>query len=228
MYAAHEFDVTPWIRPGQSNTLAVKVTPERALQDVDGVELADSWNDWINWDYLGLSSARTQSGSARHVVRARPQRGHLEAGVLESARERWESGLRTRQYGTSAASHRQRASDDPRQRAQLFHRNACAACCEPRSHVPARPPSRRADGHPCRRARTRRSRSPRIDSRSLTYPNPDLWWPYTMGQPNLYDLRLEFRVNNRAERRRRTSFRHSDRHPGSRRPVSPATAATSI
>src|SRR5882757_305600 len=54
MYAAHEFDVTPLIRPGQSNTLAVKVTPERALQDVDGVELADSWNDWINWNYLGL------------------------------------------------------------------------------------------------------------------------------------------------------------------------------
>ena len=53
MYVAHEFDVTRWIRPGQSNTLAVKVTPERALQDIDGVELADSWNDWINWDYLG-------------------------------------------------------------------------------------------------------------------------------------------------------------------------------
>ncbi|MDQ1551952.1 MAG: exo,4-beta-D-glucosaminidase, partial [Actinomycetota bacterium] len=53
MYVGHEFDVTPWIRPGQSNTLAVKVTPERTLQDTDGVELADSWNDWINWDYLG-------------------------------------------------------------------------------------------------------------------------------------------------------------------------------
>ena len=22
--------------------------------------------------------------------------------------------------------------------------------------------------------------------------NPDLWWPYTLGKPNLYDLRLEF------------------------------------
>ncbi|HUO39349.1 MAG TPA: beta galactosidase jelly roll domain-containing protein, partial [Mycobacterium sp.] len=53
MYTAHELDVTPWILAGGSNTLAVKVTPERALQDIDGVELADNWNDWLNWNYLG-------------------------------------------------------------------------------------------------------------------------------------------------------------------------------
>jgi exo-1,4-beta-D-glucosaminidase len=26
----------------------------------------------------------------------------------------------------------------------------------------------------------------------LTVANPDLWWPYTLGKPDLYDLRLEF------------------------------------
>jgi exo-1,4-beta-D-glucosaminidase len=31
----------------------------------------------------------------------------------------------------------------------------------------------------------------------LTVSHPDLWWPYTMGQPNLYDLQLEFRQFNR-------------------------------
>ena len=31
----------------------------------------------------------------------------------------------------------------------------------------------------------------------LTVHNPDLWWPYTLGQPDLYDLRLEFRQYNR-------------------------------
>ncbi len=30
---------------------------------------------------------------------------------------------------------------------------------------------------------------------ALTVVNPDLWWPYTMGSPNLYDLRLEFVQN---------------------------------
>ena len=29
------------------------MTPEQALQDVDGVELADSWWDWINWREIG-------------------------------------------------------------------------------------------------------------------------------------------------------------------------------
>jgi len=53
MYSAHELNVTQWIKRGELNTLAVKVTPEQALQDVNGVELADSWFDWINWKYLG-------------------------------------------------------------------------------------------------------------------------------------------------------------------------------
>ena len=38
---------------GQRNVFAVKVTPERLIQDVDGVELADSWFDWLNWKYMG-------------------------------------------------------------------------------------------------------------------------------------------------------------------------------
>jgi exo-1,4-beta-D-glucosaminidase len=31
----------------------------------------------------------------------------------------------------------------------------------------------------------------------LSVSKPDLWWPYTMGRPNLYDLQLEFRQFNR-------------------------------
>ncbi|MGZ5927218.1 MAG: glycosyl hydrolase 2 galactose-binding domain-containing protein, partial [Rhizomicrobium sp.] len=45
MYVATQLNVTDAILPGQSNTLAVKVTPERAIQDVNGVELGDSWFD---------------------------------------------------------------------------------------------------------------------------------------------------------------------------------------
>jgi len=57
MHAVHQIDATPWISQAGPNILAVKVTPERALQDVDGVELADSWYDWINWRYLGYRSS---------------------------------------------------------------------------------------------------------------------------------------------------------------------------
>ena len=53
MYAAHEFNVTAWIKLGSRNSLAIKVTPEQLIQDVNGVELADSWFDWLSWKYLG-------------------------------------------------------------------------------------------------------------------------------------------------------------------------------
>src|SRR5450759_90880 len=48
MYVAHEFNVTQWIKKGSENVLAVRVTPEQKVQNVNGVELADSWFDWIN------------------------------------------------------------------------------------------------------------------------------------------------------------------------------------
>ena len=61
MYRAHELNATQWIKPGQRNTLAVKVTPEQAIQDVNGVELADSWFDWLNWKYLGYQGPRKKN-----------------------------------------------------------------------------------------------------------------------------------------------------------------------
>jgi exo-1,4-beta-D-glucosaminidase len=56
MYVTHEFNVTPWIKKGSENVLAVRVTPEQKIQNVNGVELADSWFDWINWKYLGYNA----------------------------------------------------------------------------------------------------------------------------------------------------------------------------
>src|SRR5665647_392874 len=56
MYVAHEFNVTQWIKKGSENVLAVRVTPEQKVQNVNGVELADSWFDWINWKYLGYDA----------------------------------------------------------------------------------------------------------------------------------------------------------------------------
>jgi exo-1,4-beta-D-glucosaminidase len=53
MYNAHEFNISDLVLPGEPNALAVKVAPERAIQNVSGVELADSWFDWINWKYPG-------------------------------------------------------------------------------------------------------------------------------------------------------------------------------
>ena len=77
MYDAHDLDVAQWIKPGESNTLAVKVTPERALQDVDGVELADSWYDWINWNHLGYQGPGRIRPTATRLFRiAMPASGN--------------------------------------------------------------------------------------------------------------------------------------------------------
>ena len=54
MYDEFELNVTKFIVPGGPNILAVKVTPEQSREGENGVELADSWLDWINWKYLGF------------------------------------------------------------------------------------------------------------------------------------------------------------------------------
>lgn len=48
MYNAHEFNISDVVASGRKNVLAIKVIPERKIQNVNGVELADSWFDWIN------------------------------------------------------------------------------------------------------------------------------------------------------------------------------------
>lgn len=55
MYDSFEFNVTEFIIPGGSNVLAVKITPEQSLEGENGVELADSWLDWINLEISWLS-----------------------------------------------------------------------------------------------------------------------------------------------------------------------------
>jgi len=64
MYVDHQFNVTNLIHPGETNALAVRVTPERLLQYVNGVELGDDWANWINYQYFkyqGPLDAESQS-----------------------------------------------------------------------------------------------------------------------------------------------------------------------
>ncbi|MGH9435351.1 MAG: hypothetical protein ACRD06_05065, partial [Terriglobia bacterium] len=58
MYNSFEFIVSEHVKSGQINVLAVKVTPEQKLPGIDGVELADSWLDWINWKYIGYQDPK--------------------------------------------------------------------------------------------------------------------------------------------------------------------------
>jgi len=57
MYNSFEFDVSRLVRPGESNVLAVRITPEQPIpypfvspSSSEGtVELGDTWLDWLNW-----------------------------------------------------------------------------------------------------------------------------------------------------------------------------------
>ncbi len=193
MYVAHELNVTPWIRPGQPNTLAVKVTPERALQDVDGVELADSWNDWINWDYLGYQ------GPGKNVLHGNSFVPDRNAGIFKPVYLKAvgavglgpvlvNSEIPLPRTDTARLTIRANVHNYAMQRTRGVLRATIErpgrATIELEKLVSLSPGEAREV-----------TLSP-DEFRQLTVDHPDLWWPYTIGEPNLYSLRLEFRVSN--------------------------------
>jgi exo-1,4-beta-D-glucosaminidase len=190
MHSAHELDVAQWIKPGGPNTLAVKVTPERALQDISGVELADSWYDWINWNYLGYQGPEKDPANGNSFV---PDRN---AGIWKPVYLKV-AGAVTVGPAVVNTELPLPSTDSARLTIHANVRNQSAQ--QVRGAV---------------RATISRAGKPNIDVEQpvtllpgqdreitfspdefpdLTIDNPALWWPYTLGEPNLYDLKLEFR-----------------------------------
>ena len=189
MYAAHQVNVTQWIKPGMSNVLAVKVTPERLVQGVNGVELADSWFDWINWKYLGyrdpgkpdfqpvsfvpdrnagiwkrvylrMSGAVTVSSATVNTELPLPQLTTARLTVYAELRNFSDHPVNGILRGT--ISHPGKPSIEIEQPLSLAAREEREASFTPQQYS------------------------------QLVVANPDLWWPYTMGHPSLYKLDLEF------------------------------------
>ncbi|MBV8930493.1 MAG: glycoside hydrolase [Mycobacteriaceae bacterium] len=192
MYSAHELDVTPWIQRGVANALAIKVIPERALQDVDGVELADNWYDWLNWRYFGYQGPKKNPINGDSFVPDR-NAGIFKPVYLEAAGDV--------ELGPAAVT-----SELPLPKTDSARLTIHASVHNP-SPQPVRGVLRatisragRANIHVDQPVTLAPGENQQITFspdkfRQLTVTNPDLWWPYTMGQPNLYDLQLEFRVN---------------------------------
>ena len=193
MYSAHELNVTPWIQPGKPNTLAVKVTPERALQDVDGVELADSWNDWINWDFLGYQGPGKNALHGNSFV---PDRNagifkpvYLKAvGAVGLGPALVNSDIPLPRTDTAGLTIRANVLNFSTQRTRGVLRATISRAGKGAIEVEKLISLSPGEGRQV-------TLSP-DEFKQLTVNNPDLWWPYTMGEPNLYDLRLEFLVNN--------------------------------
>jgi exo-1,4-beta-D-glucosaminidase len=193
MYAAHQFNVTPWIKPGSRNVLAVKVTPEQLVQDVNGVELADSWYDWINWKYIGYNGPKRNTGAGVSFV---PDRN---AGV-------WKP-LYLRVTGSVSVNHALVNSE-----LSLAESTARLTVFANLRNLSAQPVSGILKGTISRPGKPAIHFEQSVTNLSagedreveftpekyleLVVTHPDLWWPYTMGEPALYDLQLEF-VHNK-------------------------------
>ncbi len=195
MYVAHELDVTPFLRPDEVNVLAVKVTPEQAIQDVDGVELADSWYDWINWKYLGYQGPQKNPANGNSFPADR-NAGIWKPVYLKS------SGAATLGAATVTTELPLPNTDSARLTINADVRNDSAKALRgvlratiSRAGKPSIQVEQPVTLYPGQRREV--TFSPDAFS-ELTIQHPDLWWPYTMGKPDLYDLQLEFRQYDRA------------------------------
>jgi exo-1,4-beta-D-glucosaminidase len=192
MYSAHRLNVTQWIKPGKRNILAVKVTPERAIQDVNGVELADSWFDWINWKYLGYQGPR-KPGS--HGISFVPDRN---AGIWKPV------SLST--SGPVTVSHPLVDTELPLPQTNIARLTVYAELQNASAHPvtgtlsgvisrAGKPSIHITQTFSLAAGERREIIFAPQDYAQLIVRNPDLWWPYTMGKPDLYDLTLNFRQN---------------------------------
>ncbi len=194
MYVSHEFNVTQWIRKGSENVLAVRVTPEQKVQNVNGVELADSWFDWINWKYLGYD-ARPDDKGYGSITSFVPDRN---AGI-------WKP-VYLRLTGSVSVNH-------PQVNSELLLTDSLARLTvfTDLHNLSEQPVNGTLKGTISRKGKKpihieqfiklspNEEREVVFDPNKypeLTVKNPDLWWPYTMGDPALYNLHLEFEQDN--------------------------------
>jgi exo-1,4-beta-D-glucosaminidase len=191
MYTQFEFNVTEFIVPGGANVLAVKITPEQAVPGVNGVELADSWFDWINWKYLGPHDPKK----------------NLEVSFVPDRN----AGLWKRVYLSSTGPVSIRnpfvATDLP---LPATSPAALTVYCD-LHNTTSKPVTGTLTGEISRpgkpviafqktvtllRDELREVALAPADFAQLSVPDPDLWWPYRWGQPNLYQLKLDFKIND--------------------------------
>jgi exo-1,4-beta-D-glucosaminidase len=194
MYVTHEFNVTQWIKQGAENVLAVKVTPEQKIQNVNGVELADSWFDWINWKYLGDNGRPNE-----------PQYGSMTSFVPDRNAGIWKP-VYLRMTGSVTLNHSLVNSE-----LMLSDSIARLTVYTYLHNLSDKPITGVVKGTISRKGKTSIhikqtvNLSPNEGREVVFSPNsykelvikkPDLWWPYTMGAPNLYNLHVEFIQDN--------------------------------
>jgi len=192
MYNGFEFNVTAKVNPAADNVLAVKVTPEQAFEDVDGVELADSWFDWINSKYLGIRLPEQQIGISYVPDR---NAGVWKQVYLRSTDEveisdpyvKSDLPLPKTSPATLAVYCDLQNGSETRVQGVLSGEilREGKAPIHIEQSVALEPGARREVGFGAEQFQ------------QLAVANPDLWWPYQWGPANLYKLKLQFRIGDR-------------------------------
>ena len=194
MYNSFEFDVSKLVHPGDENVLALRITPEQAIPGQGTVELGDTWLDWLNWKYIGVHDPQSILGFSFPPDR--------NAGV-------WK---RVYLSSTGPVSIRNPyvVTDLP---LPATAPAALTVYCDLSNHSLAPVSGTLAGeisrpGKPTIRFRQKvslfRDETKEISFSPDAYPellvrDPDLWWPYRWGSPNLYHLQLHFNVNDKSE-----------------------------
>ena len=191
MYNSFEFDVSRLVHPGDENVLAVKITPERGIPGEGIVELGDTWLDWLNWQYIGFHDPQKNLNFSFPPDR--------NAGV-------WK---RVYLSSTGAVTIR-----NPYVQTELplpeTNPASLTVYCDV-SNRSGKPVSGILSGEISRPGKPTikfqqevslvRDETKEVSFSPGTYPNlvgrdPDLWWPYRWGKPNLYHLQLQFKVSD--------------------------------
>ncbi len=190
MYNSFEFDVSKYIKLTERNVLAVKVTPEQRLPDAGGVELADSWLDWINWKYIGYHNPE------KHVdVSFVPDRN---AGVWKRVylSSTGKISLRNPYVSTDLPLP---ATSPAALTVYCDLKNGTDGAVSGTLFGEISRPGKKTVGFQ-KNIELLGNEAKEIaltpaDIQQLTIADPDLWWPYQWGQPNLYELKLDFKMD---------------------------------
>jgi len=187
MYNSFELDDQGNVKPGQTNALAIKITPEQKLLGVDGVELGEGWLDWINFKYFGY----------RDPVK------HIEDSFVPDRNAGVWKKVFLSSTGRVAIRHPYVASDLP---LPALTPAALTVYCDLRNGGSI-PVSGTLHGEITRAGKPTMTFQQEVSLAGnetkevtftpaafpqLTVEQPDLWWPYQWGPANLYQLKLEF------------------------------------
>ena len=191
MYNSFEFDVSKLVHSGADNILALKITPEREIPGESTVELGDTWHDWLNWKYIGFHDLRKNlnfsfppdrnagvwkrvylSSTGPVTIRNPYVVTDLPLPETNPASLTVYVDLTNHAYKpvvgilTGEITRPGRESVGFEQPVSLLTSETKEVSFSPQSFA------------------------------ALIIHNPELWWPYRWGKPNLYHLQLQFRVND--------------------------------